>query len=132
MPSGKNVRVENGFTEGMTVSSAFDPMLAKLIVHGQNRKQALEQGIQAIKDTVVLGLTTNADYLARVLEHPAFAKAWIHTGFIPQYANDLKAPVPGREERQLLLGAAALSSREFVDPAYQVPEPYALFGNWRN
>jgi acetyl/propionyl-CoA carboxylase alpha subunit len=132
MPLGKKVRVEDGFAEGMTVSSAFDPMLAKLIVHGKDRIKALEQGINALKETLILGVTTNTDYLGRILSHPAFIKGKIHTGFIPLYAHDLKPQTLKEEELNMLLAATALTSREFVDPAYIVPEPYSFFGNWRN
>jgi propionyl-CoA carboxylase alpha chain/3-methylcrotonyl-CoA carboxylase alpha subunit/acetyl-CoA/propionyl-CoA carboxylase biotin carboxyl carrier protein len=132
MPTGEAVRVENGFAEGMTVSSAFDPMLAKLIVHGRDRDQAIERGLKALKDTLVLGVTTNADYLARILSHPAYIAGQLHTGFIPQHTEDLRSPTLSEEERNLLLAAAALSNRDFTDPAFQVPEPYTFLGNWRN
>ncbi len=132
MPSGKNVRVENGFTKGMMVSSAFDPMLAKLIVFGKDRNKAIEMGLKALDDTVVLGVTTNADYLTRILSHPAFAANEIHTGFIPLHAEDLSQRPLGEIERNLLLTAAAFSNREFTDPAFNIPEPYASIGNWRN
>jgi len=132
MPAGESVRVENGFAEGMTVSSAFDPMLAKLIVHGRDRGQAIERGLTALKDTLVLGVITNANYLARILSHPAYVSGQVHTGFIPQHAKDLSLPALSEEERNLLLAAAALSNREFTDPAFQVPEPYTFLGNWRN
>ena len=132
MPAGEGLRVENGFTEGMTVTSAFDPMLAKLIIHGRDRGQAMERGLTALRDTLVLGVTTNADYLARILAHPAYAAGQIHTGFIPQHVEDLRSPPLREEERNLLLAAAAMGNREFTDPAFQVPEPYASIGNWRN
>ena len=80
----------------------------------------------------MLGVTTNADYLARILAHPAFAAGQIHTGFIPQHVEDLRSPPLSEEERNLLLAAAAIGNREFTDPAFQVPEPYRFLGNWRN
>ena len=132
MPTGEAVRVENGFAEGMTVSSAFDPMLAKLIVHGRDRGQAIGRGLAALKDTLVLGVTTNVDYLARILSHPAYAAGQIHTGFIPQHAEDLNSPPLNENERNLLLASAALSNRGFIDPAFQVPELYTFLGDWRN
>jgi acetyl-CoA/propionyl-CoA carboxylase biotin carboxyl carrier protein len=132
MPSGKKIRVEDGFAQGMTVSSAFDPMLAKLIVHGEDRAKALEQGVNALKETLILGVTTNIDYLGRILSHPAFIKGNIHTGFIPLYADDLKPQTLKEEELNMLLAVTAFSSREFVDPAFIVPEPYSFFGDWRN
>ncbi len=132
MPRQETVRVENGFTEGMTVSSAFDPMLAKLIVLGKDRTEAIEQGAKALDNTLVLGVTTNVDYLKRILSHPAYTAAKIHTGFIPQYEKDLKPKALSKEEGNMLLAATALSSREFINPAFHVPEPYAFLGNWRN
>ena len=77
-------------------------------------------------------VTTNADHLARIVSHPAFAAGRVHTGFIPLYDADLKPSPLSEEQRNLLLAAAALSSRVFIDPAFHVPEPYASIGNWRN
>lgn len=132
MPSNQTVRVENGFSQGMTVSSAFDPMLAKLIVHGKDRGMAIKNGLKALNETLILGVTTNVDYLIRILDHPVFLAAKIHTGFIPDHAGDLKPPVLNNKERDMLLAAAALSSREFIDSSFTVLEPYSLIGNWRN
>ncbi len=132
MPEGNGVRVENGFEEGMTVSSAFDPMLAKLIVHGRDRNEALNRAAAALGKTLVLGVTTNLDFLARILAHPAFGEGRVHTGFIPLHGEELAPPKLTEEQRDMLLAAAALGSREFTDPAFRVPEPHASFGNWRN
>ena len=124
--------MDNGFAEGMQVSSAFDPMLAKLIAHGRDRKEAVERALLALDNTLILGVTTNADHLARIVSHPAFAAGRVHTGFIPLYDADLKPSPLSKEQRNLLLAAAALSSRVFIDPAFHVPEPYVSIGNWRN
>jgi propionyl-CoA carboxylase alpha chain/3-methylcrotonyl-CoA carboxylase alpha subunit/acetyl-CoA/propionyl-CoA carboxylase biotin carboxyl carrier protein len=132
MPFGEGVRVENGFAEGMMVTSAFDPMLAKLILHGQDRNKAIERGIHALKKTLILGVTTNTDYLGRILSHPDYAAGNIHTDFIPQHSADLRPPPLGEQDRNLLLAAAALGNREFIDPAFAVPQPYSSLGNWRN
>jgi acetyl/propionyl-CoA carboxylase alpha subunit len=132
LPLGNGVRVDNGFTEGMQVSAAFDPMLAKVITHGTDRDQAIERARKALRDTVVLGVTTNVDYLIGILSHPAYQAGQVHTGFIPRYGEDLNPPPLSTDQRNLLLAAVALSSREFIDPAFEVPEPYASLGNWRN
>ena len=132
LPVGCSVRVDDGFIEGMKVTSAFDPMLAKLIIHGKTRNEAIERAQKAIADTLVLGITTNIDYLARIIAHPAFAAGQIHTGFISQYSDDLNPPALTKEQRHLLLAAAALSSREFTNPEFDAIEPYASIGNWRN
>ena len=132
LPVGRSVRVDDGFIEGMKVTAAFDPMLAKLIIHGKTRNEAIERAQKAIADTLVLGITTNVDYLARIIAHPAFAAGQIHTGFISQYSDDLNPPALTKEQRHLLLAAAALSSREFTNPEFDAIEPYASIGNWRN
>jgi propionyl-CoA carboxylase alpha chain/3-methylcrotonyl-CoA carboxylase alpha subunit/acetyl-CoA/propionyl-CoA carboxylase biotin carboxyl carrier protein len=132
LPVGRSVRVDDGFIEGMKVTAAFDPMLAKLIIHGKTRNEAIERAQKAIADTLILGITTNIDYLARIIAHPAFAAGQIHTGFISQYSDDLNPPALTKEQRHLLLAAAALSSREFTNPEFDAIEPYASIGNWRN
>jgi acetyl/propionyl-CoA carboxylase alpha subunit len=132
IPTGPGVRVDDGFAEGMQVTAAFDPMLAKLIVHAGDRKRAIEQTLMALNDTLILGVATNTDYLKRILAHPAFKAGRIHTGFIPRHREDLKPPPLSIDQCNLLLAAAALSNREFTDPAFKIPEPYASIGNWRN
>ncbi|MFU8768546.1 MAG: acetyl/propionyl/methylcrotonyl-CoA carboxylase subunit alpha, partial [Desulfotignum sp.] len=72
LPRGENIRVENGFAEGMTVSAAFDPMLAKLIVHGRNREKAIDKALESLRETLVLRVTTNTDFLMRILSHPVY------------------------------------------------------------
>ena len=132
IPAGSNVRVDDGFIEGMKVTSAFDPMLAKVIVHGKTRNEAIDRACRTIADMLILGITTNVDFLARIIAHSAFSAGQIHTGFITQYRDDLNPPVLTKEQRNLLLAAAALSSREFMNPEFDAMEPYASIGNWRN
>jgi len=132
MPGGEGVRVDNGFREGMTITSAFDPMLAKLIVYAQDRPKAIERAIKALDHTIVLGVSTNIDYLKRLLSHSAYQAGLVNTGFIPQYANDLASPSLSDKQINLLLAAAALSNRDFSDPAFKLPEIHASIGNWRN
>ncbi|WP_022667674.1 acetyl-CoA carboxylase biotin carboxylase subunit [Desulfospira joergensenii] len=132
LPEGKDIRVENGFTRGMKISPAFDPMLAKIIVRGDDRTRAIEQACRALDQTLVLGLPTNIDFLARILSLPAYAAGKIHTGFIDRYGEELTPPPLSQEQRELLLTAAALASREFTDPAFDPDPPHGTMGNWRN
>ncbi len=132
LPAENGVRVDDGFVEGMQVTSAFDPMLAKLVVHGDNRAAAIDSASRALTETLILGVTTNTDFLARILDHPQFRAGHIHTGFIPLHEETLRARSLDDEQRNLLLAAAALSNREFINPVFQTPEPYASMKNWRN
>ncbi|PLC51542.1 carbamoyl-phosphate synthase subunit L [Pollutimonas subterranea] len=82
----KDARVEAGIAAGDSVPAFYDPMVAKLVVRGENRVQALAHMHEALKSTVLLGLTTNLGFLTRVLEDPKVHSGQIHT----QYLDDSK------------------------------------------
>ncbi len=122
-------RIDNGYMEGQQVTSAFDPMLAKIIVHGKDRVEANEKIITALKKSVILGVPTNRDFLLRLLQHPSFASGDTPTKFIAEHAESLESPALTQDERQLLLAITSLISREFQDNS---SEPHMAIGNWRN
>ncbi|HYN69562.1 MAG TPA: biotin carboxylase N-terminal domain-containing protein [Candidatus Eisenbacteria bacterium] len=70
-PAGEGIRVDPGIDEGTEVGPRFDPMLAKIIAHGQDRDAALDRLIEALDRTVVLGLTTNLRFLRWLVREPA-------------------------------------------------------------
>ena len=129
---GPGVRFDGGIEKGQTVSTAFDPMLAKLIVRGRDRDQAIERARQAIRETVILGCATNAAFLERILAHPEFKAGRVETGFIPAHAAELATPSLDSDERVAILAVAALSNRDFMVRVDAVAEPYASMGAWRN
>ncbi len=131
-PEGPGVRFDGGISQGQEVTTAFDPMLAKLIVHGRDREEAIARARKALAETVILGCTTNAAYLERVLGHDDFVAGRVETGFIPRNEADLATPVLTTEERDTVLAAAALSNRDFVERVGAVPEPAASIGVWQN
>ena len=110
-PSGPGVRMDGGYDPGETVPGAFDSLVAKLIVTGRDRTQALERSRRALDEFKVEGMPTVIPFHAAVVRDPAFVAAdgdfgvytsWIETEFdnqIPPYAGDLAAP-PEPEERQ--------------------------------
>ena len=130
-PGGPGVRVDSGVVEGQRVGSDFDSLLAKLIVHGRSRSQALARARQALADTACLGVAMNLDYLDRILAHPRFAAGDYSTAFLDEQAAELG----GAGETQptaLLLAAAALSDGRMVAAAADMPRLYAQMGAWRN
>ena len=130
LPQGPGLRVDVGVTAGAPVTAAFDSMLAKLVAHGATRELALSRARQALADTVMLGVTLNADFLSRVLQHPAFAAGETDTGFIDRHCEALKPAMLTDAERRLLLAVAA---RALHEPAARaVPQPHAAMGAWRN
>ncbi len=76
------VRIDSGVRQGDQVSPHYDPMLAKLIVHGDTREQALRLMRQALADLLIDGVKTNRDFLLRLLSCPAFVDADLSTDLI--------------------------------------------------
>jgi acetyl-CoA/propionyl-CoA carboxylase biotin carboxyl carrier protein len=131
-PEGEGVRWDSGVLQGGEVTSAFDPMIAKLIIRGRDRVEAIARADRALKETVLLGCKTNTAFLRRLLAHPAFVAGDVHTGFLdanPQIAAEPELPA---ETLQALLAAAAISTRPMRDVADAVPDLHAAIGGWRN
>ena len=132
VPAAPWLRFESALTEGQRITADFDPMLAKLISHGSNRSESIDRMIAALRELTILGVTTNIDYLIRLLDHPEFRGGRLHTGFVPTHRDALASPSPGRAARDHAAILAALGFREFTELAFSTPEPYAAMGYWRN
>ncbi|MGH8456268.1 MAG: acetyl-CoA carboxylase biotin carboxylase subunit [Stenotrophobium sp.] len=131
-PQGEGVRWDSGILQGGEVTAAFDPMIAKLIVRGRDRSDAIARADKALKETVLLGCKTNTAFLRRLIQHPAFVAGDVHTGFLdanPQIAADPEMPTT---TLHALLSAASLSTRPMRDVADAVPDMYAAIGGRRN
>ena len=91
-PTGPGVRVDSGVTTGSTVPGVYDSMMAKLIVHGSTRTQAISRARQAFRELVIEGVATVAPFHQTVLEHPDFVDDFaVHTTWIEQdFANDFE------------------------------------------
>jgi acetyl-CoA carboxylase biotin carboxylase subunit len=84
-PSGPGVRVDDGFEEGMDIPIFYDPMIAKLVVHGKDRTEAIEKMLRAIRDYKIVGVETTLDFCTFVLKHKAFVSGDFDTGFIKNF-----------------------------------------------
>ena len=78
------VRVDSGVRQGDAISPFYDSMVAKLIVHGDTREQALARLDEALAQTHIVGLATNVQFLRRVAKTDAFAQAKLDTALIPR------------------------------------------------
>ena len=85
IPSGPGVRVDDSFEEGMDIPIYYDPMIAKLIVHGKDRTDAIDKMLRAIQDYQITGVETTLPFCSFVLKHEAFVSGKFDTGFIPKY-----------------------------------------------
>ncbi|MEO0598464.1 MAG: acetyl-CoA carboxylase biotin carboxylase subunit, partial [Chloroflexota bacterium] len=104
------VRVDSGIQSGDTITIHYDPMIAKLIVHAQTRDQAIQRMQQTLRDSVILGTTTNVDFLQTILKHPVFIEGQVTTRFVD---DNLQALLPSENDLPTLaLIAAALSDTQ--------------------
>ncbi|HJS21048.1 MAG TPA: acetyl/propionyl/methylcrotonyl-CoA carboxylase subunit alpha [Steroidobacteraceae bacterium] len=101
------IRVDAGIRQGDAVTVHYDPLLAKLIVHGRDRETAARRLEHALRHCEIVGLTTNLSLLRAVSAHPQFQAADLHTGFIEKHHARLFAS-GGPEADIPLLGLAAL------------------------
>jgi acetyl-CoA/propionyl-CoA carboxylase biotin carboxyl carrier protein len=96
-PAGVGVRVDSGITTGSVVSTAFDPMLMKVIAFGADREQARERLVAALAELAVLGVETNAAFLRRLLGHPDVVAARTTTTLLERLLADEEAGPALRE-----------------------------------
>ncbi len=90
--AGRDVRVDTGVQAGDAVTIHYDSLLAKLIVHGADRAAAVQRMQAALRETEVVGVRTNRDFLAALAAHPSFAAGAVDTGFIARHQAELAAP----------------------------------------
>ncbi len=89
-PSGEGIRVDDGYEEGMSISIYYDPMIAKLVVHGKTRTEAIQKMVQAIKDYKIEGVATTLPFGTFVFEHEAFFSGNFDTNFVKKYYTPAK------------------------------------------
>lgn len=82
LPGGKGVRIDSAIYSGYTVTPYYDSMLAKLIVHAKNRKEAIRKMRSALGEIIIEGIDTNVDYQYEILHHPDFESGDIDIEFI--------------------------------------------------
>jgi acetyl/propionyl-CoA carboxylase alpha subunit len=91
-PVGPGIRVDTGITSGDEVTLHYDPMLAKLIVLAENRADAIQKMESALRQYVILGLTTNIPFLRELITHPAFRRGETTTDFIARHFSTWQPP----------------------------------------
>ncbi len=136
-PSGDGVRVDTGVEQGDRISPHYDPMIAKLIVHGEDRRQALARMRQALARYRIAGVASNVEFLSRLVASPSFAQARLDTGLIEREHDYLfAAPQPPQQDIWLLVALAELLReqrlrREAAARSSHPASPWALGDGWR-
>ncbi|PRD70595.1 3-methylcrotonyl-CoA carboxylase [Malikia spinosa] len=123
------LRFDDGVREGDAISPFYDSMVAKLIVHGDTREQALARLDDALAQTHIVGLATNVQFLRRVLRSPSFAGADLDTALIERE----RAVLFGRDEVGLPLAiAAAVAQTLLAERAAEGADPFSRTDGWRS
>lgn len=127
LPQGPGVRVDDGFEEGMAIPIHYDPMIAKLIVHGATREEAIARMERAIDDYAVSGVETTLPFCRFVMGHPAFRSGRYDTLFVRDHFRPelLDGADAGERQAAALVAAALLEAdeRSSAHVATQVYEP---------
>ena len=123
------VRFDDGVRQGDTISPFYDSMVAKLIVHGDTREQALALLDQALAQTQVVGLSTNVQFLRHVVHSPSFAEARLDTALIPREADVLFH----QEKVGLNVAAAAVVAHTLnQEHSKQGNDPFSKSDGWQS
>jgi acetyl-CoA carboxylase biotin carboxylase subunit len=102
-PRGPGIRVDSGFRAGDEVTHFYDPLLAKLIVHGELRELAIQKMQAALREFIVHGVTTNIDFMQAVLSHTDFANGKVSTRWVE---NDFNWGPPSEPSFESLIAAS--------------------------
>ena len=129
-PRGPGIRVDSGFRAGDEVTHFYDPLLAKLIVHAENRETAIQKMQAALREFIVHGVVTNIDFMQAVLAHHDFVQGKVSTRWVETKFNWVSLSEPPFEP----LIAAALADLTIVNRKSStvnsnMPDPY---NPWKN
>ena len=137
--AGAGVRVDDGIEAGTQISPYYDPMLAKVIVWGVDRQEALRKMTRALRDTVVLGVTTNIPYLLDVVNHPDFRRGRFSTSFLQERFRSWSPAVDTSQSTWLALaafeeeaGRLPLEPKGDDAPGEEHGGPWKERDSWRN
>ena len=131
VPKEDYIRLDTGYLADDEVSSYYDPMVAKIIAYGENRNDALKKLSYALKNTQLIGIKNNIDFLNKILKVPAFSQKNISTDFINKYWQNL---VPTEETRNRLIQTALtlyIRDRNY-NQLDEKDSPWQNTHNWRH
>jgi len=132
-----DVRVDSGVIQGDNISVYYDPMIAKLIVWGEDRKQALLRMNEALAAVEVVGVQTNVALLSAIVNHSAFSNEQLSTRFIEHHAESLLSPPVTAPDEVWAIAALAIFHQQktalkmVVEHSRDVHSPWFISDSWR-
>lgn len=119
-PEGEGVRVYTGVYEGGEVSMFYDPMIAKLITYGKDRKQATERMVDALDGYYIRGVNHNISFLNALMVHPRFVAGKLTTNFIAEeYPDGFSADLVPQDDPAITTVVAAAVNKKYRDRSAQ-------------
>lgn len=126
---GDGVRVDTGVHEGGEISMFYDSMIAKLIVHGTDRQDAIRRMRDALNAFVIRGISSNIPFQAALLQHPRFCSGNFNTGFIAEeYPQGFDVSMVPYEDPALLAAVATFARMRYIERAVQIEGELAGHG----
>lgn len=119
-PTGKNIRVDSGFEQGMDIPIYYDPMISKLIVYGKDRDHAIAMMQKAINDYKIKGIRTTLSFGEFVMKHEAFKSGKFDTNFVKYYFTKDKIRESIKESSFI---AALFAVKDYLRKTEIVKEP---------
>ncbi len=127
--AGDGVRVDTGVHEGGEISMFYDSMIAKLIVHGTDRQDAIRRMRDALNAFVIRGISSNIPFQAALLQHPRFCSGNFNTGFIAEeYPDGFDVSMVPYEDPALLAAVATFARMRYIERAVQIEGQLAGHG----
>jgi acetyl-CoA carboxylase biotin carboxylase subunit len=111
-PSGPGVRVDSGVYSGWDIPLEYDPLLAKLTVHGPDREAAIARARRAVDEYAITGVTTNLGFFRDLLRDEEFISGRLHTGFIDEFMARRPRHEPNSHYDVLAAVVAAMHTRD--------------------
>ncbi|MDR7068842.1 3-methylcrotonyl-CoA carboxylase alpha subunit [Pseudoxanthomonas japonensis] len=132
----EHVRLDAGVVEGDTVTIFYDPMIAKLIVHGTDRAEALAQLRAALEACEIVGPKSNIGFLERLVRHPAVVEGRIDTGYLDRHLDEFMPATRLDSAQQVALAVATLLQQETDARAHaarsaEPGSPWSRVDGWR-
>jgi len=127
----ESVRVDTGIEEGSEVSMFYDPMIAKLIVHGENRNLAIDNMLQALDQFFISGVSHNLNFLCSILQNDRFRSGNTTTNFIQQqYPDGYQEEKLNSRQQLIAVSILACIHQSNIERLKSIPENVSKHSAW--
>ncbi|MEO8087383.1 MAG: acetyl-CoA carboxylase biotin carboxylase subunit [Bacteroidota bacterium] len=132
IPQGPGVRVDDGMEEGMEIPIYYDPMIAKLITHGADRKESIERMIRAIDDYKITGVQTTLPFCKFAMQHEAFRSGNFDTHFVKKYFSPEMLHSEDEAEMELAAMLAVMAIKKSTSGVNKNDTSYVQTSAWKS